>query len=220
MTSYTVGIVVFPGSNCDRDVSWALEGCLDIKTKFIWHESSDLSGIDSVVLPGGFSYGDYLRCGAVARFSSLINALHDFVRTGRKVIGICNGFQILTEAGFLPGALTNNKNLNFICKDVELKVHSQKGGWFKSFIDKNITLPIAHGEGRYYCDDCTYKQLLDNDLIALKYINNPNGSTHEIAGILNKEGNVLGLMPHPERAIDKNIGGIDGEYILKNLINY
>ena len=218
MTSYTVGIVVFPGSNCDRDVSWALEGCLDIKTKFIWHESSDLSGIDSVVLPGGFSYGDYLRCGAVARFSSLINALHDFVRTGRKVIGICNGFQILTEAGFLPGALTNNKNLNFICEDVELKVTSQKGGWFKPFIKKNISLPIAHGEGRYYCDDYTYKDLLDNDLIALKYIENPNGSTQDIAGIVNKKGNVLGLMPHPERACDKNIGGLDGIYTLKNLI--
>ena len=218
MTSYTVGIVVFPGSNCDRDVSWALEGCLDIKTKFIWHESSDLTGIDSIVLPGGFSYGDYLRCGAVARFSSLINSLHDFVKTGRKVIGICNGFQILTEAGFLPGALTNNKNLNFICKDVELKVISQKGGWFKRCVDKNISLPIAHGEGRYYCDDNTYRELLDNDQIALKYVENLNGSSHDIAGILNKKGNVLGLMPHPERACDKNIGGSDGLYTLENLI--
>ena len=218
MTSYTVGIVVFPGSNCDRDVSWALEGCLDIKTKFIWHESSDLTGIDSMVLPGGFSYGDYLRCGAVARFSSLINSLHDFVKTGRKVIGICNGFQILTEAGFLPGALTNNKNLNFICKDVDLKVISEKGDWFKSSTNQNISLPVAHGEGRYYCDDYTYQELLDNDLIALKYIENPNGSTKDIAGIVNKEGNVLGLMPHPERACDKNIGGLDGVYTLKNLI--
>ena len=218
MTSLTVGIVVFPGSNCDRDVSWAVEGCLDIKTKFIWHESSDLTGIDSIVLPGGFSYGDYLRCGAVARFSLLINSLYDFVKTGRKVVGICNGFQILTEAGFLPGALTNNQNLNFICKDVELKVISQKGGWFKPLIKKNISLPIAHGEGRYYCDDYTYKELLDNDLIALKYIENPNGSTQDIAGIVNKKGNVLGLMPHPERACDKSIGGIDGQYILKALL--
>ena len=218
MTSFTVGIVVFPGSNCDRDISWALEGCLDIKTKFIWHESSDLTGIDSIVLPGGFSYGDYLRCGAVARFSSLITCLDDFVKTGRKVIGICNGFQILTEAGFLPGVLTNNKNLNFICKDVELKVISQKGGWFKHCIDKNISLPIAHGEGRYYCDDNTYRELLDNDLIALKYVENLNGSSHDIAGILNKKGNVLGLMPHPERACDKNIGGSDGLYTLENLI--
>ncbi len=219
MTSHTVGIVVFPGSNCDRDVSWALEGCLDIKTKFIWHESSDLSGIDSVVLPGGFSYGDYLRCGAVASFSSLINSLRDFVNTGRKVIGICNWFQILTEACFLPGALTNNRNLDFICKDVELKVISQKGGWFKPFIEKNISLPIAHGEGRYYCDDYTYKELLDNDLIALKYIENPNGSTQDIAGIVNKKGNILGLMPHPERACDENIGGSDGVYTLRNLIS-
>ena len=211
-------VITFPGSNCDRDVSWALEGCLDIKTKFIWHESSDLSGIDSIVLPGGFSYGDYLRCGAVARFSSLINSLQDFAKTGRKVIGICNGFQILTEAGFLPGALTNNKNLNFICKDVELEVHSHKGGWFKPQSDKNISLPIAHGEGRYFCDDFTYNELLDNDRIALKYARNPNGSTQDIAGILNNKGNILGLMPHPERACDESIGGLDGVYTLENLI--
>ena len=219
MTSNTVGIVVFPGSNCDRDISWALEGCLDIKTKFLWHESSDLSGIDSIVIPGGFSYGDYLRCGAVARFSSLINSLHEFVNSGRKVIGICNGFQILTEAGFLPGALTTNKNLNFICDEVELKVHSKKGDWFKPFDGTNISLPIAHGEGRYYCDDYTYNELIDNDLIALKYNKNPNGSTGDIAGILNNKGNVLGLMPHPERACDEKLGGLDGVYILKNLIN-
>ena len=219
MTSNTVGIVVFPGSNCDRDISWALEGCLDIKTKFLWHESSDLSGVDSIVIPGGFSYGDYLRCGAVARFSSLINSLHEFVNSGRKVIGICNGFQILTEAGFLPGALTTNKNLNFICDEVELEVLSQKGDWFKPFDGTNISLPIAHGEGRYYCDDYTYKELLDNDLIALKYNKNPNGSTGDIAGILNNKGNVLGLMPHPERACDEKLGGLDGVYILKNLIN-
>ena len=130
MNKFTVGIVVFPGSNCDRDVSWALDGCLDIKTKFIWHESSDLSEVDAIVLPGGFSYGDYLRCGAVARFSPLINSLYDFVKSGRKVLGICNGFQILTESGFLPGVLSANKNLNFICKDVPLEITSSKGGWF------------------------------------------------------------------------------------------
>ena len=122
MSNFTVGIVVFPGSNCDRDMLWALEGCLGINTKFIWHESSDISGVDSIVLPGGVSYGDYLRCGAVARFSPLINSLVDFVKTGRRVIGICNGFQILTESGFLPGALTTNKNLDFICNDCELEI--------------------------------------------------------------------------------------------------
>ena len=219
MASFTVGIVVFPGSNCDRDVSWALEGCLDIKTKFLWHESSDLNDVDSIVLPGGFSYGDYLRCGAIARFSPLINSLHDFVKSGRRVLGICNGFQILTESGFLPGALVANKNLNFICDDVDLNVITSKGGWFqKSNETQNIKLPIAHGEGRYHCDQDTLKKLTDNDLIALKYKTNPNGSTSDIAGITNEKGNVLGLMPHPERACDKSIGGIDGLYTLKSLI--
>ena len=207
MASFTVGIVVFPGSNCDRDVSWALEGCLDIKTKFLWHESSDLNDVDSIVLPGGFSYGDYLRCGAIARFSPLINSLHDFVKSGRRVLGICNGFQILTESGFLPGALVTNKNLNFICDEVDLDVITSKGGWFQKLDEKqNIKLPIAHGEGRYHCDEDTLKRLIDNDLITLKYKTNPNGSTYDIAGITNEKGNVLGLMPHPERACDESIG--------------
>ena len=219
MASFTVGIVVFPGSNCDRDVAWALEACLDIKTKFLWHESSDLNDIDSIVLPGGFSYGDYLRCGAIARFSPLINALHDFVKSGRRVLGICNGFQILTESGFLPGALVANKNLNFICDDVDLNVITSNGGWFQKLDEKQtIKLPIAHGEGRYHCDQDTLKRLIDNDLIALKYKTNPNGSTSDIAGITNEKGNVLGLMPHPERACDKSIGGIDGLYTLKSLM--
>ena len=217
MSNLTVGIVVFPGSNCDRDMIWALEGCLGIKTKFIWHESSDLSGIDSIVLPGGFSYGDYLRCGAVARFSPLINSLSDFVKTGRKVIGICNGFQILTESGFLPGALTTNKSLDFICKDTELEITTSKGNWFNSSNNK-INLPIAHGEGRYFCDEDTFKELSDNNLIALRYLSNPNGSSYDIAGVINKNGNVLGLMPHPERACDSNLGGIDGLFTLKSLI--
>ena len=219
MSNLTVGIVVFPGSNCDRDMIWALEGCLGIKTKFIWHESSDLSGIDSIVLPGGFSYGDYLRCGAVARFSPLINSLSDFVKTGRKVIGICNGFQILTESGFLPGALTTNKSLDFICKDTELEITTSKGSWFNSSNNK-INLPIAHGEGRYFCDEDTFKELSDNDLIALRYLNNPNGSSYDIAGVINKKGNVLGLMPHPERACDSTLGGNDGLFTLKSLIEF
>ena len=219
MSNFTVGIVVFPGSNCDRDMLWALEGCLGINTKFIWHESSDISGVDSIVLPGGFSYGDYLRCGAVARFSPLINALVDFVKTGRRVIGICNGFQILTESGFLPGALTTNKNLDFICNDCELEIITSKGSWFNSSNNK-INLPIAHGEGRYFCDEDTFKELSDNDLIALRYLSNPNGSSYDIAGVINKEGNVLGLMPHPERACDSTLGGNDGLYTLKSLIEF
>jgi len=219
MSDFTVGIVVFPGSNCDRDMLWALEGCLGIKTKFIWHESSDISGIDSIVLPGGFSYGDYLRCGAIARFSPLINSLVDFVKTGRRVIGICNGFQILTESGFLPGALTTNKSLDFICKDSELEISTSKGNWFNSSNNK-ISLPIAHGEGRYFCDEETFKELSDNDLIALRYLSNPNGSSYDIAGVINKGGNVLGLMPHPERACDSTLGGNDGLYTLKSLIEF
>ena len=172
-------------------------------------------------MPGGFSYGDYLRCGAIARFSPLINALYDFVKSGRRVLGICNGFQILTESGFLPGALVANKNLNFICDDVDLKVITSKGGWFQKLDEKQtIKLPIAHGEGRYHCDQDTLKRLVDNDLIALKYNTNPNGSTFDIAGITNEKGNVLGLMPHPERACDESIGGIDGLYTLKSLMTY
>ena len=219
MSKFTVGIVVFPGSNCDRDMLWALQGCLGIKTKFIWHESSDISGVDSIVLPGGFSYGDYLRCGAVARFSPLINSLDEFVKTGRRVIGICNGFQILTESGFLPGALTTNKSLDFICKDSELEIITAKGNWFNSSNNK-INLPIAHGEGRYFCDEDTFKELSDNDLIALRYLKNPNGSSYDIAGVINKSGNVLGLMPHPERACDSTIGGDDGLFTLKSLIEF
>ncbi len=219
MSEFTVGIVVFPGSNCDRDVFWALEACLDIKAKYLWHESSELTDVDAIVLPGGFSYGDYLRCGAIARFSPLIRSLHDFVNSGKRVLGICNGFQILTESGFLPGALVTNKNLNFICDDVELNINSSKGGWFNNSSDnQSIKLPIAHGEGRYHCDSDTLKKLIDNDLIALRYRNNPNGSSYDIAGITNDKGNVLGLMPHPERACDKSIGGIDGLYTLKSLI--
>jgi len=219
MSKFTVGIVVFPGSNCDRDMFWALEGCLGIKTEFIWHESSDISSFDAIVLPGGFSYGDYLRCGAVARFSPLINSLYDFVKTGRRVIGICNGFQILTESGFLPGALTTNKSLDFVCKDSELEIITTKGNWFNSSNNK-INLPIAHGEGRYFCEEDTFKELSDNDLIALRYLNNPNGSSYDIAGVINKEGNVLGLMPHPERACDSTLGGIDGLFTLKSLIEF
>jgi len=185
----------------------------------LWHESSDLSDVDAIVLPGGFSYGDYLRCGAIARFSPLINALDEFVKSGKRVLGICNGFQILTESGFLPGALTANKNLNFICDDVELDIVSSKGAWFNNAGEKQtIKLPIAHGEGRYHCDSDTLKKLVDNELIALRYKNNPNGSSFDIAGITNEKGNVLGLMPHPERACDETIGGTDGLFTLKSLV--
>tara|TARA_Y100001968_G_scaffold278767_1_gene274286 strand:+ start:11195 stop:11848 length:654 start_codon:yes stop_codon:yes gene_type:complete len=215
-----IGIVVFPGSNCDRDVKWALEGCLGIPTRFLWHETRDLSGIDGIVLPGGFSYGDYLRCGAIARFSPVLESLIDFVNRGGKVLGICNGFQILTELGLLPGALTKNKNLNFICESTELKINSNRSNWFQNLKHKDsISLPIAHGEGRYQCSDTTFKELQDDDLIAIKYINNPNGSVADIAGITNYKGNVLGMMPHPERVCDVSLGSDIGLEILKTLVS-
>ncbi len=215
----SIGIVVFPGSNCDRDVRWATENCLGLSTRFLWHETRDLSGLDAVVLPGGFSYGDYLRCGAIARFAPVLESLVDFVQYGGKVLGICNGFQVLTELGLLPGALTRNRDLHFICESVSLTVVGSRTEWFKSKSSGDVlSLPIAHGEGRYQCSLDTLHLLEDNDSIALKYKKNPNGSVGDIAGITNIEGNVLGLMPHPERACDPSIGGTDGRVILEALL--
>ena len=215
----TVGIVVFPGSNCDRDVQWAAEGCLGISTKFLWHESTDLRDLDAVVIPGGFSYGDYLRCGAIARFAPILSSLVDFVNNGGKVLGICNGFQILTEIGLLPGALTRNQKLHFICDTIPLVVSSRRTDWFKDLkYGYYIYLPIAHGEGRYQCNEDTLKRLQDDDCIAFRYKVNPNGSINDIAGITNKKGNVLGMMPHPERSCDKALGGLDGRSILQSLL--
>ncbi len=216
----SIGVVVFPGSNCDRDVRWATEGCLGMPTRFLWHEDRDLKGLEAIVLPGGFSYGDYLRCGAIARFAPVLEALVDFVDRGGKVLGICNGFQVLTELGLLPGALTRNKDLHFICEAAPLKVISTSTIWFKNYSHgDSIVLPIAHGEGRYQCSEDTLLKLQDEDSIALRYENNPNGSIGDIAGITNSKGNVLGLMPHPERACDPITGGIDGKEILLSLIN-
>ena len=216
----TIGIIVFPGSNCDRDVRWATEGCLGIPTRFLWHETTDLDGIDAVVIPGGFSYGDYLRCGAIARFAPVLNSLISFVDKGGKVLGICNGFQILTELGLLPGALTRNKDLNFICDSAKLTISSSRSFWLRNYIkDDSISLPIAHGEGRYQCSEETLNKLQDEDSIAIRYQDNPNGSISDIAGITNKRGNVLGMMPHPERACDSSLGAIDGKLILSSLLS-
>ncbi len=215
----TIGIVVFPGSNCDRDVRWALEGCLKIPTRFLWHETTDLSGLEALVLPGGFSYGDYLRCGAIARFAPVLQSLCHFASCGGKVLGICNGFQILTELGLLPGALTRNKNLHFICQSSSLTISNSQSDWLKNIKNKkSIELPIAHGEGRYQCSEDTFKKLQDEGSIALQYLNNPNGSIADIAGITNKEKNIFGLMPHPERACDPLLGSVDGVEILKSLL--
>ncbi len=215
----SIGIVVFPGSNCDRDVRWATEGCLGFPTRFLWHETRDLSGLDAIVLPGGFSYGDYLRCGAIARFAPVLESLLEFVDRGGRVIGICNGFQVLTELGLLPGALTRNRDLKFICEDASIEVVSSRTIWLKGYESGDtLTLPIAHGEGRYQCSEDTLMKLEDDDAIALRYLINPNGSVNDIAGITNPEGNVLGLMPHPERACDSVTGGIDGRLILEALL--
>lgn len=216
----SIGVVVFPGSNCDRDVQWATEGCLGMPTRRLWHEDTDLSGLEAVVLPGGFSYGDYLRCGAIARFAPVLQSLLDFASRGGRVLGICNGFQVLTELGLLPGALTRNRDLHFICEDAQLHVASARSPWLRAYgTGGTLTLPIAHGEGRYQCSDETLRQLQDDDAVALRYGSNPNGSVADIAGITNPAGNVLGLMPHPERACDAAIGGIDGRAMLEALLS-
>ncbi|MEB3234262.1 MAG: phosphoribosylformylglycinamidine synthase subunit PurQ [Cyanobacteriota bacterium] len=214
----TVGIVVFPGSNCDRDVRWALEGCLGLATRFLWHEDTDLAGVSAVVLPGGFSYGDYLRCGAIARFAPVLQQVAAFAEAGGPVLGICNGFQVLTEMGLLPGALTRNQNLHFICEPCDLQVQPGPCRWLQGYVPgERMTLPIAHGEGRYQVDPQTLRTLEQNGQVVLRYSANPNGSLGDVAGLCNAAGNVLGLMPHPERACDPATGGIDGQRLLASL---
>ncbi len=215
----TVGIVVFPGSNCDRDVRWALEGCLGIASRFLWHEERDLTGIDAVVIPGGFSYGDYLRCGAIARFAPVLAEVGRFAADGGAVLGICNGFQVLTEMGLLPGALTRNQQLHFVCEPSELTVQPGTCRWLRGYgAGETITLPIAHGEGRYQCDAPDLEEIEARGQIVLRYRNNPNGSMGDVAGLSNREGNVLGLMPHPERACDSRTGGLDGRRLLTSVM--
>ncbi len=212
----TVGIVVFPGSNCDRDVRWAMEGCLGQPTRFLWHEERDLSGLDAVVLPGGFSYGDYLRCGAIARFAPVLQEVAQFAERGGPVLGICNGFQVLTEMGLLPGALTRNRGLHFLCEATALLVEPGRCHWLAGYDSgERISLPIAHGEGRYQVDPDDMQRLQDRGQIVLRYETNPNGSVGDVAGLSSERGNVLGLMPHPERACDPVIGGIDGRRLLE-----
>jgi phosphoribosylformylglycinamidine synthase len=215
----TVGIVVFPGSNCDRDVRWALEGCLGLATRFLWHEERDLDGIDAVVIPGGFSYGDYLRCGAIARFAPVLTAVGAFAAQGGPVLGICNGFQVLTELGLLPGALTRNARLHFLCEPAPLQVQPGRCRWLQGYAaGEAIQLPIAHGEGRYQVEPEQLRDLEENGQVVLRYAANPNGSMGDVAGLTNAGGNVLGLMPHPERACDPLTGGIDGRRLLQSLL--
>ncbi len=214
------GIIVFPGSNCDRDVATVTQGLLDLPTRMVWHQEKDLDDLDVIVIPGGFSYGDYLRCGAIARFASAMKSVVAHAHQGKLVLGICNGFQILTEVGLLPGALIRNRDLHFICDHVSLRVERNDLPCTKSYSrGEVITLPIAHGEGRYYADEETLKVLEDNGQVFLRYCTqqgeidvtgNPNGSLHNIAGITNQRGNVFGMMPHPERAADPILGPTDG----------
>jgi phosphoribosylformylglycinamidine synthase I len=222
------GVIVFPGSNCDRDVEMVTKGILNQPTRFVWHQDTDIDDLDVIVIPGGFSYGDYLRCGAIARFSNVMKSVMEHAKQGKYVLGICNGFQVLTEAGLLPGALIRNRDLHFICDRVPLKVEQNHSVWTKNYQSQQIlTLPIAHGEGRYYADSDTLKNLEDNQQILFRYVNcqgeitedsNPNGSLHNIAGISNKQGNILGMMPHPERAADQALNAIDGLALFQGLL--
>jgi len=214
------GIVVFPGSNCDRDVAYVTCDILKQPTRMVWHEDTDLTDIDVVVLPGGFSYGDYLRCGAIARFSPVMQQVVAHAQQGKFVLGICNGFQILTEAGLLPGALVRNRDLHFICDRVELKVERTDLPWTQAYsVGQVVTIPLAHGEGRFYADKETLEQIEANNQVLFRYASdNPNGSVNNIAGICNRQGNVLGMMPHPERASDPILGGTDGLKLFQGLL--
>ncbi len=222
------GIIVFPGSNCDRDLATVTDGIFNAPTRMIWHQDTDISDIDVVVIPGGFSYGDYLRCGAIAQFSPVIKSVIEHAKQGKYVLGVCNGFQILTELGLLPGALIRNRDLHFICDRVSVKVERNDLLWTQKYSLKQIvTLPIAHGEGRYYADPDTLKVLEDNDRVLFRYCSptgeidedsNPNGSLNNIAGIINQQGNILGMMPHPERASDVALGATDGKALFAGIL--
>lgn len=205
------GVIVFPGSNCDHDCYHALKHVLGVDTVFIWHKEGSLGDVDAVVVPGGFSYGDYLRCGAIAKNSPVMRDVIRFAGEGRPVVGICNGFQVLTESGLLPGALMRNRHLKFLCKSVSLRVENATT-CFTSHYQKGqvIDIPIAHHDGNYYVDAATLDAMEAHEQIAFRYVDNPNGSMSDIAGILNQRKNVLGMMPHPERVVESLLGGTDG----------
>jgi phosphoribosylformylglycinamidine synthase I len=214
------GVVVFPGSNCDHDAWYAVSHNLGHSAEFIWHDSSTLGPVDAVILPGGFSYGDYLRCGAIAKFSRVMGAVREFATTGGLVLGICNGFQVLVESGLLPGALLRNRDLKFVCHPVRLRVETTNTPFTAAAAAGQIlSLPVAHGEGCYFADDQTLAMLRHDDRIVLSYIDNPNGSLDDVAGVCSEKRNVMGMMPHPERASDALLGGIDGKVILESMIH-
>jgi phosphoribosylformylglycinamidine synthase I len=212
-------VIVFPASNCDRDAATALEGMTGKKTAMVWHQDNDLPDVDLVVLPGGFSYGDYLRCGAMANQSKIMGAIKTHADKGGAVLGICNGFQILAESGLLPGALMRNAGLKYICKPVDLSVEETQSVFTRKYEKgQGVTFPVAHGEGNYHADDATLDRLEGEGRVMFRYKHNPNGSARDIAGILNEKRNVLGLMPHPERVVDPLTGGTDGRTLFQSLI--
>ena len=222
------GVVTFPGSNCDQDMIYTLETSLGQKVERLWHKDHNLKGVDFVVLPGGFSYGDYLRSGAIAKFSPIMKEVIEHGKRGGYVMGVCNGFQILCETPLLTGALLHNDNQKFICKNVYLKPESSTAAISKGLEDKAYKIPIAHGEGRFYAPESTMKEIHDNDQVLFRYCDaegkidpeiNPNGSLENIAGITNKGKNVFGMMPHPERAADPNLGNTDGKLIFESILN-
>lgn len=222
------GIIVFPGSNCDRDIQTVTQGLMSVPTRMVWHQETDIHDLDAIIIPGGFSYGDYLRCGAIAQFSPVMNNVIEHAKQGKYILGICNGFQILTEVGLLPGALIRNRKLHFICDRVPVRVERNDLLWTENYQKQVLTLPVAHGEGCYYADEDTLKAIEDNRQVLFRYCSptgeidpehNLNGSLNHIAGIVNRQGNVLGMMPHPERAADSAIGGTDGLALFHGLLN-
>jgi phosphoribosylformylglycinamidine synthase I len=222
------GVVTFPGSNCDQDMIYTLETSMGQQVERLWHKDTDLKGVDFVVLPGGFSYGDYLRSGAIAKFSPIMKEVIEHGQKGGYVMGICNGFQILCETPLLTGALLHNDNQKFICKNVFLKPESTSASISKGLEDRAYKIPIAHGEGRFYAPEDVMKEIDDNDQVIFRYCDeegnidpdsNPNGSLENIAGITNKGKNVFGMMPHPERAADPNLGNTDGRLFFESILN-
>ena len=216
--SARVGIVVFPGTNCELDVAYALEA-LGAEPELVWHQDRRLSGIDAVVVPGGFAHGDFLRTGAIARFSPVMDAVSELAAAGAPVVGICNGFQVLTEAHLLPGALQKNVGLKFLCQTVEVRVETDRSALTSTApVGAVLHLPINHFEGNYVCDAKTLDQLRAEERVVLRYVANPNGSLDDIAGVCNERRNVVGLMPHPERASDPLLGSADGVVLLRSLL--
>lgn len=214
-------VISFPGSNCDMDMYYAVRDSLNEDVDLVTSDATNLDGYDGVLIPGGFSYGDYLRSGAVARFAPVMESVKEMVAEGKPVLGVCNGFQILTEANLLPGSLQHNTSMEFISDWSKLRVQNNNTMFTDQYEESEvIDIPIAHGEGNYYCDDETLAQLKANDQIVFTYEDNPNGSCDNIAGVVNEQGNVLGMMPHPERAVESILGGTDGLKLFKSLLNH